>query len=83
MLLATFSDDQYGQIQKDNSVLHPYQGVLVWVMSWRNQPCHPIGPPPIMGTHPSPWAETICEFTVFVDANSNRTLMAIEGAPPT
>ncbi len=35
--LAMFSDDQYGKIQPDGSVSHPFQGVLAWVLTWHNE----------------------------------------------
>ena len=44
VLLATFSDDEYGNIQSDGSVSHPFQNQLAWVFTWHDQSCLTPGP---------------------------------------
>lgn len=77
ILLALYTNQTFGQIQPDGSVLYPHQNVLVYVMTWRNVPFVAAGSS--LSTAPAK-VESV-DHVVFVDANSGRPLLAIEGSP--
>lgn len=85
LLLATFSDDQYGTIQSDGSVRPSFQGVLAWVMIWHDQSCLATGVPVVPGQpSPSPgYPADSCDQVVFINAQTNQYLVAYTGPPIT
>jgi hypothetical protein len=74
---GSFTDNEYGTIQADNSVHHQFQNTHAWIMTWDNGPC----PPPTGPSGGSATQAETCEVVVFVSADTGQYLLAIAGDP--
>lgn len=77
IVLALWTDGSFSSRGANGSVFHPYQNVLVYAMTWHNSQCLAHGIP---GGKPAFFA---CDHAVFVDANTDQPLLAIDAAPYT
>ena len=75
--LVSFSDSQYGTLDAQGQVIHPFQARLAWAISWRTGTCPSSGPPGAKVV-----TET-CDHVIFVDAADGKYLIAYEGPPAT
>jgi hypothetical protein len=73
--LALATTTGAGTMQTDGTTVPLMKDTLVYVMTWRNEPCVPKGGPPTSAA-PSPRP---CTLVAFVDATTGRAIYGAEG----
>ena len=79
IVLASATVTGAGQAREDGSLEPLVTDALVYVLTWTDVPCGPVGPAPSPGSTAAPRPDAACTLIDLIDAGTGRVLYSMQG----